>query len=567
MKSIFKRATAAALVTAIVMTGSITNVFAAENADLIQEVSAEAASEELEIEETAANVGISEFDAEITESEVMGNTDPEDTEAAESEDTEAAESENTETEDSKNTEPAEPENKETAADADTKSETAAEDAQSVYTRENSVHGNAEANALAKQTMDLMHSEFDAALTYLGTLHPAFKFTAPIMQMIMAPAFTTSQKDINTVISEKLDELNAQLDSLEASMKDHMENVVTLATLGDKTGTVDALAEKLRIRVGNIQRDDNLSSEEKDAQIAALFDQNVVTDLESALIDATNTFMGKTNVTLGNLSIFDAAYNRAAEQAMFSGEALDAIAPYIVRQLGYYTEGFSVLGQVYTAYENIKGAGSLKSSRQFMDDCLTGSKSPYKFSAKFFSKDRFIFINKSCKTNIPLSPEVAALPLRSDYVSLETIETKAKEVPLSRAQVEALVSYCSEKNMTLFQFLFNKMQFRPVYTFKENRNTRYVQCPYNLDRTVKDETEIRTYYTDGKSYMLSGAHELPRDSVRYGGSKFRPGKTVHYVYADIINADRVNAGTEGKFTLYQDSGTRWTDITLMLFQAA
>ena len=249
MKSIFKRATAAALVTAIVMTGSITNVFAAENADLIQDVSAEAASEELEIEETAANVGISEFDAEITESEAMGNTDPEDTEAAESE--------NTETEDSKNTEPAEPENKETAADADTKSETAAEDAQSVYTRENSVHGNAEANALAKQTMDLMHSEFDAALTYLGTLHPAFKFTAPIMQMIMAPAFTTSQKDINTVISEKLDELNAQLDSLEASMKDHMENVVTLATLGDKTGTVDALAEKLRIRVGNIQRDDNL----------------------------------------------------------------------------------------------------------------------------------------------------------------------------------------------------------------------------------------------------------------------------------------------------------------------
>lgn len=61
-------------------------------------------------------------------------------------------------------------------------------------------------------------------------------------------------------------------------------------------------------------------------------------------------------------------------------------------------------------------------------------------------------------------------------------------PLSASQVKALAAYCKERKMTLFEFLMNKMNFKPYIKYSDN----FSYCPfcYDLTRpgTIKHEGE-------------------------------------------------------------------------------
>ena len=79
------------------------------------------------------------------------------------------------------------------------------------------------------------------------------------------------------------------------------------------------------------------------------------------------------------------------------------SPYIARQMGYFLEGYAVLGQVYDAYETVYGASSLIGTRSAMNENLTGDANPFLLSCDYFKQYRRYFVNKSNSTNIKLSP--------------------------------------------------------------------------------------------------------------------------------------------------------------------
>ena len=88
-----------------------------------------------------------------------------------------------------------------------------------------------ASRAAEAGLDLIQDEVDAALDALGDVHPAFKLAAPLIKLMISPAFEREEKDPNAMILEKLGELEKGMKRLEDNMKDHMQNVVTLADLG------------------------------------------------------------------------------------------------------------------------------------------------------------------------------------------------------------------------------------------------------------------------------------------------------------------------------------------------
>ena len=178
--------------------------------------------------------------------------------------------------------------------------------------------------------------------------------------------------------------------------------------------------------------------------------------------------------------------------MFSGEALDLTAPYITRQMAYYIEGYAVLGQVYNAYEEVYGAGSLTETRTVMRSNLTGSASPFRLSSEYFSQYRLTFVNKSNSTKIKLSRRLhlesnLGESLRTEYNDIpKSSPAYMTKNPLSASQVKALAAYCKERKMTLFEFLMNKMKFKPYIEFSDM--VSYCPFCYDLTRpgTIKPE---------------------------------------------------------------------------------
>lgn len=196
------------------------------------------------------------------------------------------------------------------------------------------------------------------LEMLKDLHPALKITGPLLQAIVAPMFGEDEKaDPVEEVKEKLDELTNQLKTDVQNMKDHTENVVMLAELGGESGTLSKTMKVLKTHIDDIMDDTSKTQAEKINDLAGLRRNQVVTNVETAVSGATDAFRGNTSYTLGNVSIFDAAYRRACEDVMFSREAIDATVPYITQQLGSYLAAYAMLEQVYDAYEAVKGAGS------------------------------------------------------------------------------------------------------------------------------------------------------------------------------------------------------------------
>ena len=103
--------------------------------------------------------------------------------------------------------------------------------------------------------------------------------------------------------------------------------------------------------------------------------------------------------------------------------------------------------------------------------MTNSFLEYVKSARVFYLSRYIFVGKSNRTNIPVDDELNVLNgtifvehcivRYYDYFDwCETPKYMSNSV-LSTSQLKDIAAYCAQKNITIFELLFNVMKFKPA----------------------------------------------------------------------------------------------------------
>jgi len=356
------------------------------------------------------------------------------------------------------------------------------------------------------------------------------------------------------VMNKLNQIEQQIKVAEDSIKLHTDNVVVLAAIGDKYGTVRDRAQTLATRVDNIRFNSFLTDEQKVQALAALYNDDVVYDLETALNGATNAFNGDTEFSLEQKSVFDMAYSTAVEKSMFSQEAIEAATPYLMRQLATYLAGYAALMPVYEAYEQVYGASYLLATREVMAQRLGGvDREGHEMSSTvlqkyedFFGMDKYIFVNKGQTAPVKLNQTMYILTSgRTDNFN---ISDELKNTALTQAQVESLAKYCKDKNLTLNQFLFEKMGF-----------INPKALPKELEGMI---APAKTTY-----YLLSGAQDLETSKTDRRISKYTVEYTFNY-WVHAIRSDKVSTETErAKYFSYIDRQRKYNieSITVFAFQ--
>ena len=203
--------------------------------------------------------------------------------------------------------------------------------------------------------------YDSAIDAIALSNPELKPFVPLFKALGGFIFNTGSGDRTDEVLDELNKLQTQITTAENNLKDHTYNVVALSDIGDKYNTVQYKAATIRTLIGNIKGDGKLSEEEKTQQIADLYKDAEFRSLMSAMNGATDCFYRDVN-DIFETNLFDAAYNRACEEVMFSGEALTMTMPYIMKQFSYYTAAYATMGEVYDAYEEVYGDTSLTASR-------------------------------------------------------------------------------------------------------------------------------------------------------------------------------------------------------------
>lgn len=188
----------------------------------------------------------------------------------------------------------------------------------------------------------------------------------------------------------------------------MYNLISLSNISSEYGEVARIMETVRQDIGNKVRNTALSEEQLIQELADLCDDSEFRRLVSAINGATDCFYAPVSI-FSNMNIFDAAYNRACEEVMFSKEAIDLTAPYLADQLATYLYAYSLVDIVYNAYEEVYGENSLLEAREVMANRLYGldldgekvCDSVMKKYEKYFTRYKFNFVGKSNRTNVKL----------------------------------------------------------------------------------------------------------------------------------------------------------------------
>ena len=263
----------------------------------------------------------------------------------------------------------------------------------------------------KQEKKIMKVTYESILDGLLAAFPNLKVIGPALKYFAGLFFDQGgdTANANAEIMKRLDELEAEIQKQVQELKASTYNAIQLSSIGDKYNTLEDKAATIRTRIANFERNAALSAEERQKMIADLYTDSEFQSLESSMNGATRCFTGRANDIFENQSIFEAAYDRACREVMFSGEAIDLSAPYILRQLNNYIAAYAVMAEVYNAYEAVYGEGTLNESVETMYRRLTGcdlegnkvETSVIERCSEYFSGDRFIFVGKSNTTKIKL----------------------------------------------------------------------------------------------------------------------------------------------------------------------
>lgn len=396
--------------------------------------------------------------------------------------------------------------------------------------------------------------YEAALEAIAMANPEVKPFLPILKIIGGVVFGGGGGSDNMAqIQQSLDELSTQLTETKKGLEDHMYNVVAMSDIGDQFGTVRATAQTVRTRIQNHRDNDDLSEDEKIQLIADLCNSPAFMSLETAVNGGTECFFSDHNDIFYDRNIFDAAYATACETVMFSREALRISMPYLVDQLASYTAAYSVMSEVYDAYETVYGANSLKASRKDQAERLYGMDldgnkicdSVADRVAQYFGRDKYIFVNRNNHTNIPLSSDIYVCDrnsmteksIQSTYYYSNWVKTPdhMSKNPLSQDQLKSLAAYCAEKNMTIFDFVLNDMKFKPDrLTAAERKAGGIAPPPFN----------ITTSWDRGVIYVPTGSYVYGKVLLATGHSlnKHQSGERAWIDY-EAVNATQVGAKEE------------------------
>ena len=428
------------------------------------------------------------------------------------------------------------------------------------------------NATVDYMKDVSKKYIEDGIDKLSGLVPGIgPMVKPLLTSLAGKMFAfPKEASAEDKIMAKLDAIEKQITAAEASIKNHVDNVAGLAELGRKFSTVRDTTQNLATRVENIQYNTALSDQQRAEKLAALYDTDAVNDLETALFGATNAYFGKTDFSLEEKSIFDVAYATAVEKVMFSQEALEASAPYMMRLMATYLAGYATLAPIYEAYEQVYGATSLLATRDLMAERMGGvdhfgntvSNNLIQKYEDYFSKDKYIFVNQGKTTPVKLNRMMYSQMLDSNDRSSSDIENAMKNSVLSQSQIEALAKYCKEKNRTLTQFLFEDM----LFTSRYHEEVKALASEDDTWASIAKKPELVNIFAVQEGYLVAGAQSY--DCARTDKRKSKT--TVEYTYhyrANLIDMDKVGASVEKNKEIYKrcEGKNTWKDFQVIAFQ--
>ena len=384
-----------------------------------------------------------------------------------------------------------------------------------------------------------------------------------LKELIVEAYGLGSEEPTRAIEKKLDDLDFKMDLIEASIKRHTGNIIALNSLGGLFGTLKSRAESLGTKVKDIYHLYNvgkITREEKLARIGELYSSSEYTAAVNAFNDATKAYLGDMSIELGKVSIFGAAYNKQAEDKMFSGEVIDAVTPYLVRQMTTYIRAYGAINEVLDAYQLSKGLEFGTSSRESLDQKMKTVMGRYE---EFYSADRDVFIDKG-RCSIRLKKQLLVKENYGktfDYNHIPATPSFMKENPLNALQVKDLAEYAAQKGKTIFEYLVNDLKFYPVRVTDEEKAERSAQGIYDVQNVYPfQSTDLTKHTVTGHPYLAAGAQNLKQESEMTLGY-FLP----LTVYVQAVAMDQVGAETD-KIDINDNYGCA-VDADLLFFLAA
>ena len=364
-----------------------------------------------------------------------------------------------------------------------------------------------ANEAAKSSpiseSDIAKASLDLTLDGLSAICPAFGPFSGFFKSLAGPLMGGG-----TNIEAEFKALQNQISAAEKSLKQNTYNVVQLGSIDNRFVDLNARATSLQSKIADITESHKLSDAQKLQKLADLIDSGELRELTNAVNAATECFTSTQVDELANRNLFEAAYQRACGEVMFSGEALDMTVPYLTRQLASYTQACATMAQVYNAYEQVYGAGSLNGSRGLMIRNITGcdlngkhvQDSVFDLFKDYASRSRFVFVNKDSKgTGIEVSQELGMITLEKGEREDKKLGKTGLSV-LSTDQVKDITEYSVKtRGVCLHDYLANNVGFK----MDENsvkKTTRTVKGLFpGSGETIKKEVWL-TGSADNTGYL-------------------------------------------------------------------
>ncbi len=386
-----------------------------------------------------------------------------------------------------------------------------------------------------------------------------------LKELIVEAYGLGSEEPTRAIEKKLDDLDFKMDLIEASIKRHTGNIIALNSLGGLFGTLKSRAESLGTKVKDIYHLYNvgkITREEKLARIGELYSSSEYTAALNAFNDATKAYVGDMSIELGKVSIFGAAYNKQAEDKMFSGEVIDAVTPYLVRQMTTYIRAYGAINEVLDAYQLSKGLEFGTSSRESLDQKMKTVMGRYE---EFYNTDRDVFIDGG-NCSIRLKKQLLVKEHYGKTIDYDKTPTPSfmKENPLNAEQAQHLAEYAAKRGKTLFEYLVNDMKFQPVRVTDEEKAERTAQGIYDVQNVYPFEpVDMTRHIVAGHPYLAAGAQNLYKEEeIPCGIYYCQPPRSV---FVNAVAMNQVGAGTD-KIKIWS-SGSDAVEADLLFFLAA
>ena len=449
-------------------------------------------------------------------------------------------------------------------------------------------------------------EFDRSVDALMGLNPLLKQLAPVVKILGAKLFDMCEEAGKDTTAEILDEIKALetlVENVENDLKDHTYNVVQLSALGSQYNSVADTVVTIRSFIGDIERSD-MPDEEKLQKIADLYNHSEFGRLTTAMNGAYRCFSSTLNDIFENQNVFQAAYNRACEEVMFAGEALDLTVPYLIRQLNTYIAAYATMARVYEAQVAVYGEKAVLQSRAEMYERLSGcdmtgnkvQKSVVDLCADYFAGDRYIFVNKNNRTAIKFSKsllfvmDIAHMCTneKKQYYNCTTTPEYMKANPLNRDQMNAVIEYCRQKKVDMFDFLLNTLRMEPVMMMMETnsagqrevviRDTEWLKrnegpygIPYFDYRVFEGGKWYPTVWIEDTIYLATGSQEFGCKKEQNGSGLYAGSKYTYSIEGVKMNRPDATSGRRDllmAYTVTSGTMTYWEyydQVDLAFFQ--